>query len=83
MLEADSSLRSATEEEIRRDFEQFDVGAIPPFGPLYGIPQVVDSALLQHDRVLCSAGDHRHGGADRPKRNGGLAEARVAGLCAD
>ena len=83
MLEADSSLRSATEEEIRRDFEQFEVGAIPPFGPLHGIPRVVDSALLQHDRVLCSAGDHRHGVLIDPNVMVGLAEARVADLCAD
>jgi Ala-tRNA(Pro) deacylase len=83
VLEADSSLRLATEEEIRRDFDRFEVGAIPPFGPLHGIPQVVDSALLEHDRVLCSAGDHRHGVLIDPNVMVGLAEARVADLCED
>lgn len=83
LLEAGGSLRLATEDEIRRDFELFEVGAIPPFGPLHGIPQVVDSGLLVHDRVLCSAGDHGHGVLVDPNEIVRVTEARVGDLCED
>ena len=83
VLDAGSSLRLATEKEIRRDFERFEVGAIPPFGPLHGIHQVVDSSVLEHDRMLCSAGDHGHGILVDPKEMVRIAEARVGDLCED
>ena len=81
MLGAGRSLRLATEEEIGRDFRPFEVGAIPPFGPLHGIPQVVDERLLEHDRVLCNAGDHAHGVLLQPGEMVRIAEARVGDLC--
>ncbi|MGH2984586.1 MAG: aminoacyl-tRNA deacylase [Solirubrobacterales bacterium] len=83
LLEAGGSLRLATEDEIGRDFERFEVGAIPPFGALHGIPQVVDSGLLEHDRVLCSAGDHGHGVLVDPDEMVRIADARVGDLCED
>jgi Ala-tRNA(Pro) deacylase len=81
LLDARKSLRLATEDEIGRDFERFEVGAIPPFGPLHGIPQIVDRRLLEHDRVLCSAGDHAHGLLLQPDEIVRVAEARVGDLC--
>ena len=81
MLGAGRSLRLATEEEIGRDFRPFEVGAIPPFGPLHGIPQVVDERLLDQDRVLCNAGDHAHGVLLQPGEMVRIAEARVGDLC--
>jgi Ala-tRNA(Pro) deacylase len=81
LLEAGKSLRLATEEEIGRDFEQFEVGAIPPFGPLHGIPQIVDRRLLEHDLVLCTAGDHAHGVLVDPNEMVRVTNARVGDLC--
>ena len=81
LLDSGKSLRLATEEEIGRNFERFEVGAIPPFGPLHGIPQIVDRRLLEHDRVLCSAGDHAHGVLLDPNEMVRIAEARVGDLC--
>ena len=80
-LEVGKSLRLATEDEIGRDFPRFEVGAIPPFGPLHGIQQIVDRRLLEHDRVLCSAGDHAHGLLLAPDEIVRVAEARVGDLC--
>lgn len=80
-LEMGKSLRLATEDEIGRDFARFEVGAIPPFGPLHGIQQIVDRRLLEHDRVLCSAGDHAHGLLLAPDEIVRVAEARVGDLC--
>jgi len=81
LLEAGNSLRLATENEIGLDFERFEVGAIPPFGPLHGIAQIVDRRLLEHARVLCSAGDHAHGVLVDPNEMVRVTEARVGDLC--
>jgi Ala-tRNA(Pro) deacylase len=83
LLGASGSLRLATEDEIGKDFDAFDVGAIPPFGGLHGIPQVVDRRLLEHDRVLCSAGDHAHGVLVDPKEMARVGDAKTGDLCED
>jgi Ala-tRNA(Pro) deacylase len=81
LLGASRSLRLATEEEIARDFGRFEVGAVPPFGGLHGIPQAVDQRLLEHDRVLCSAGDHKHGVLLAPAEMVRIADAVTGDLC--
>jgi Ala-tRNA(Pro) deacylase len=83
LFDASGSLRLATEEEIGKDFDRFDVGAIPPFGGLHGIPQAVDSKLLEHDRILCSAGDHAHGVLVDPNEMVRIAKAKTGDLSED
>jgi Ala-tRNA(Pro) deacylase len=83
LLGASGSLRLATEDEIGDDFKRFAVGAIPPFGGLHGIPQVVDRRLLEHERVLCSAGDHAHGVLVDPNEMVRTGKAKTGDLCAD
>ena len=58
--ESRSELRLATEEEMDADFGQFELGAIPPMGEMLPAPEIVDRRVLDHERVLCNAGDHRH-----------------------
>src|SRR5690606_23930085 len=59
LLGAEEELRLATEEEMGAHFTQFEVGAVPPVGTI--VPaEVVDSRLLDQERVLFMAGDHRH-----------------------
>jgi Ala-tRNA(Pro) deacylase len=58
--EGRSGLRLATEEEMDADFPQFELGALPPLGEMLPAPEIVDSRVLDHDRVLCNAGDHTH-----------------------
>jgi Ala-tRNA(Pro) deacylase len=74
-------LRLATEHEMERDFPDFEVGALPPFGPLLPAPEVVDIRLLYHDRVLCGAGDHRHAVSLDPRELLRIAEPQVADIC--
>jgi Ala-tRNA(Pro) deacylase len=73
-------LRLATEHELERDFT-FEVGALPPFGPLLPAPEVVDIRLLYHDRILCGAGDHRHAVSLDPRELLRIAEPQVADIC--
>ena|SRR5688572_22583195 len=75
-------LRLATEHELGRDFRDFEVGALPPFGPLLPAPEIVDIRLLYHERILCCAGDHRHAVTLDPRELLRVAEPQVADICA-
>ena len=48
----------ATEAEFRDAFPDCEVGAMPPFGNLYGVPVVVDGALAADDEIVFEAGSH-------------------------
>jgi Ala-tRNA(Pro) deacylase len=79
-LDAGRHLRLATEEEAAERFPAFAVGAVPPFAG-DTIPEVIDSRLLYHEKVLCSAGDHRHSLLLDPRDLFRLVEPRVADIC--
>lgn len=83
LLDGEDRPRLATEDELAADFPEFDLGALPPFGPIHDIPEIVDRRLLDHDRVLCAGGDHRHSLRIDPNEIVRLANARVADLCQD
>ena len=50
--------RLASEREFAAVFPDCEVGAEPPFGPLYGVRMVVDAALLQQPRLVFADGSH-------------------------
>jgi Ala-tRNA(Pro) deacylase len=81
LLAADKSLRLASEEEMAADFPDFEVGALPPIGPLLPATEVIDQRLLDHERVVFAAGDHRHGILIEPNDLVQLTQARVADIC--
>jgi Ala-tRNA(Pro) deacylase len=83
VLGTSAKLRLATEDEMGADFDAFEVGALPPFGPLVPAPEVVDRRLLEHDRVLCTGGDHRHSVLVDPNEIVRVAGARLADVCED
>jgi Ala-tRNA(Pro) deacylase len=81
LLDASAHLRLATEEEMERDFPGFEVGALPPLGPDLPLAEVVDVRLLYRERLLCSAGDHRHSLAIDPRDLVRVVEPVVADIC--
>jgi Ala-tRNA(Pro) deacylase len=81
LLEDSEHLRLASEEEMRGDFPLFEVGALPPFGPMLPAPEIFDRRLLDHDRILCSGGDHRHSVLIDPREVVRLSDARVTDIC--
>jgi Ala-tRNA(Pro) deacylase len=83
LLGSGKSLRLATEDEMGADFASFEVGALPPIGPLLPAPEVLDRRLLDHDRILFSGGDHRHGVLIDPNDLVQLTQAQVADACED
>jgi Ala-tRNA(Pro) deacylase len=81
LLDGTSHLRLATENEMRDAFPSFDVGALPPVGPMLPLPEVLDVRLLYHESVLCAGGDHQHAVRLDPRDLVRVAEPRVGDLC--
>jgi Ala-tRNA(Pro) deacylase len=81
LLGATGHLRLATEDELERDFPMFDVGAMPPLGPMMPMPEIIDVHLLYHERIVCAGGDHRHALRLDPRDLLRVCEPRVAALC--
>ena len=51
-------VRLAREEEFAAVFSDCDVGAMPPFGNLYGVPVYVDRDLIRAEEITFPAGSH-------------------------
>ena len=83
LLEAPRSLRLASEDQIARDFPALEVGAVPPFGPMVPAAEVIDSSLLEQERILCPAGDHRHSVLVDPREVVRITVGRTADICQD
>jgi Ala-tRNA(Pro) deacylase len=81
LLGGTSRLRLATEQEMAAAFPAFDVGALPPVGPMLPLPEVIDTRLLYLDQVVCPGGDHRHAIRLDPRELVRLSEPRVGDLC--
>ena len=76
-------LRLAAESELAADFPQFELGALPPFGALFGSPELIDHRLLAGQRILCNGGDHRHSIALDARELQAASHAKVADLVAE
>jgi Ala-tRNA(Pro) deacylase len=74
-------LRLVTEREMAEELDEFEVGAVPPFGSMFNALELVDRRLLEHDRILCGGGDHEHALRVDPRDIVKTANARVADLC--
>ncbi len=51
-------VRLATESEFKDTFPDCEVGAMPPFGHLYGIPTFVSERLANDEWIAFNAGNH-------------------------
>lgn len=51
-------LSLAAEDELRRLFPDCDVGAMPPFGNLYGLPVYLDACFPQTEDFFFQPGNH-------------------------
>jgi Ala-tRNA(Pro) deacylase len=54
-----SDLRLASEAELNALFPECDVGAMPPFGNLFGLDVIVSPPLTEDDEIAFNAGSHR------------------------
>ncbi len=51
-------VRLATEEELKDLFPDCELGAMPPFGNLYGLDVYVDRSLTEDEHIFFQAGNH-------------------------
>lgn len=51
-------IRLASEEEIAKLFPDYEVGAEPPFGHLYGLKVYADKILEEDENIAFNAGTH-------------------------
>lgn len=51
-------VRLATEDEFKGLFPDCELGAMPPFGILYGLPVYVDQSLTEDEQIVFQAGTH-------------------------
>jgi len=51
-------VRLATEEQFAGTFTDCEVGAMPPFGSLYGLPVYIDESLTKVREIVFKAGSH-------------------------
>lgn len=55
----DNHARLATEQEMKEEHAEFELGAVPPLGELLGAPVILDQRLEKADEVLFAGGTHR------------------------
>ena len=53
-----SEAHLADEERFAETFSDCEVGAMPPFGNLYGVPVYVDETLAEDETIVFRAGTH-------------------------
>jgi Ala-tRNA(Pro) deacylase len=53
-----SRVRLATEDEFTSRFPECEIGAMPPFGNLFGLKVFVDPALEKDEDIYFNAGNH-------------------------
>ena len=53
------TLSLAKEKEFKDRFPDCEIGAMPPFGNLYGMPVFVDESLTRDKEIAFNAGSHR------------------------
>lgn len=53
-----STVRLATEDEFTARFPECEIGAMPPFGNLFGLKVAVDPALEKDEYIYFNAGNH-------------------------
>jgi len=70
-------VRLATVEEMLAGFPGCELGAIPPIGPIWGIPTAMDESLVEQRDIVLPAGDHRTAIRLRATDYASLAQARA------
>jgi len=80
---ASKKVHLASEEDIARDYGEFDLGAVPPVGGGRRDPVIVDSRVAGRDSVVIEAGSHEQSLRIATADLVGVAGADVADISAD
>jgi Ala-tRNA(Pro) deacylase len=78
---AHKEVQLATEDDMRRDYPDFDLGAVPPFGGREGDRVIIDSRLAVRDSLVLEAGSHERSVRLKAVDLVRLTQAQVADIC--
>lgn len=53
-----NEIELANEEEFKYMFPECEIGAVPPFGNIYGFEVIVEENLAKNEKILFNAGSH-------------------------
>jgi Ala-tRNA(Pro) deacylase len=53
-----NNVELASEQDFKEKFPECDLGAMPPFGNLYGMDVFVEEDLTKHKEIVFNAGSH-------------------------
>jgi Ala-tRNA(Pro) deacylase len=81
-VEGGKRIHLATEEDLREDYPDFELGAVPPFGGS-GDRVLVDSRLAKRESIVLEAGSHEQSLRMRTADLLALTRAEVADLAQD
>ena len=73
-------VRLATEDEFTSRFPNCEIGAMPPFGNLFGVPMCIEPALARDESIYFNAGNHVQTVRLRYKDFETLVQPRIIGL---
>ncbi len=73
----------ATEDDLRRDYPDFELGAVPPLGGARKDPVIVDSRLAERGSIVLEAGSHEQSVRLSASDLVRAANAQVADICQD
>ena len=73
----------ASEEDLARDYPEFDLGAVPPIGGGRRDPVVIDSRLAERDSLVLEAGSHEESVRVPTSDLLRVSQAEVADICVD
>jgi prolyl-tRNA editing enzyme YbaK/EbsC (Cys-tRNA(Pro) deacylase) len=71
----------STEEDLKRDYPEFELGAVPPLGGAYRDPVVVDRRLGERESLVLEAGSHDESVGIATADLLRIAEAQLADIC--
>lgn len=83
LMEGGKQVRLAREEELERDYSEFELGAVPPLGGARRDRVLVDRRLAERGSLVLEAGSHEQSLRVQTADLLRLAEAEVADICRD
>ena len=78
---AHKEVHLATEDDMKRDYPDFDLGAVPPFGGKEGDRVIIDSRLAARDSIVLEAGSHERSVRLKSADLVRLTQAEVSDIC--
>jgi Ala-tRNA(Pro) deacylase len=81
--ETRKNVHLASEDTLRRDYPEFELGAVPPVGGAHGDRVVVDRRLAQLETIVLEAGSHEESIRMSTDELIRVTQAQVADICAE